>query len=337
MTAQAAGDSMAANVAGPATDGQDGVADQTPRDQALRDQSLRDQTIRDQALRDQSIRDLATAAPVIGGVLPSHARDVLPGQALRRSDVSLDGFASGDFQVAAASIVGSGHLAAGTGRQDSYGMFLDRTGRLYAVLADGLGSRPSSQLGAHLMCESVGLLVSDHDDEVGPGAGDLILAASARTGHIAATAYGLAPRDVACVCLVAVVDSTGGQLARVGDASAFVLADDTFTELFETDEQYVNQVSASVPDDDVATAIETAPVPTDGTLVLATDGLVIDIRNSATVREWLGTCWRGPVGPFAMGDSLRFRRQGSHDDRTGVVIWRSTSDRESPVVCPSHS
>ena len=252
--------------------------------------------------------------------------------------MSLDGFASGPFHVAAASIVGAGHLATGTGRQDSYGLFADRAGRLYLVVADGLGSRPSSQLGAHLMCESVGLLVRDRDDSADaaddPDAADLILAASARTAHVASTAYGLAARDVACVCLLAVVDGTGGQIARVGDASAFILADGTFTELFETDEQWVNQVSASVPDDNVARTIETMPVPAAGTLVLATDGLVIDIRNSTAVRDWLGTCWRGPVSPFAMGDSLRFRRQGSHDDRTAVVIWRPEDPAESPDPDP---
>jgi hypothetical protein len=30
----------------------------------------------------------------------------------------------------------------------------------------------------------------------------------------------------------------------------------------------------------------------------------------------------GPLQPFAMGDTLRYRRQGSHDDRTAVNIWR---------------
>ena len=56
-------------------------------------------------------------------------------------------------------------------------------------------------------------------------------------------------------------------------------------------------------------------------LILATDGLANDLRNSPGIRSWLSEQWSRPIGPFAFCDCLRYQRQGSHDDRTAVVVW----------------
>ncbi len=65
--------------------------------------------------------------------------------------------------------------------------------------------------------------------------------------------------------------------------------------------------------------------------VLCTDGLATDLRNSPGVRSWLAESWEAPGDVHAMGEALRFRRRGSHDDRTAVVI----SVLERPVVADS--
>ena len=55
-------------------------------------------------------------------------------------------------------------------------------------------------------------------------------------------------------------------------------------------------------------------------IALATDGLAVDLRTSPGVRKWLGERWVAPLGPFAFADTLRYQRQGSHDDRTAVAV-----------------
>lgn len=54
-----------------------------------------------------------------------------------------------------------------------------------------------------------------------------------------------------------------------------------------------------------------------------------DLRTSAAIRSWLGERWRTPLGPYAMGESLRYRRQGSHDDRTAVVVWADLNTEQT--------
>jgi hypothetical protein len=56
-------------------------------------------------------------------------------------------------------------------------------------------------------------------------------------------------------------------------------------------------------------------------VVLASDGLAADIRLSKALRRFLDAEWRKPTSAALMLDTLRYRRQGSHDDRTGLVAW----------------
>jgi serine/threonine protein phosphatase PrpC len=270
----------------------------------------------------EAVRDLPTEAPSIGRVLPMRERDIEAGQPLRRPEVSLDAVSARPWRAAGASLVGLAHTAAGTCRQDAFGLYVDASGRLIAALADGLGSREASQLGAHLFVESVGHVLRSGSSGGTLASAELLAQASARTEHVADAGYGLGPKELSCTGLVAVLAVDGGEVARVGDVSAFRLVGGEFTEVFEHDGQYVNIVGASLPGRDVSSTVEVQPLPTDATLIFATDGLAGDIRTSEGVRAWLGPAWATPLTAFAMGDTLRFRRQGSHDDRTGIVVWR---------------
>jgi hypothetical protein len=236
--------------------------------------------------------------------------------------VALDGATVGDLHVAAASVIGAGHLHEGQPRQDSYTMMSGRSGRLYVAVADGLGSRPTSQLGASLFTESVLVAATEaeSDGTDPPTAADLLTRACARMRTLLTGAYDTDPRDAACVGAVAVISNGRCQVARVGDVAAFTLADDTFTEVFAVDSGFVNVVTATLPDADPhhVETVDLGPVPV---IMLGTDGVAGDLRHSAALRTWLAERWRAPLQPFAMGDTLRYRRQGSHDDRTAVVIW----------------
>jgi serine/threonine protein phosphatase PrpC len=273
------------------------------------------------------IEDLPSEAPTIGSVLPLARRDASPGVAYRATEWFLDAVTSGRLHAAGASLVGLGHHAAGTGRQDCFGVFPVGDGRLCVALADGLGSRPAAQLGARLFVESVGGIVAR--DDAGSAA-ELLLAASERVAYLATAGYLLEPEEVGYVALVALVGADGAQVARVGDVSGFRVSGAEFVELFEPSDEFVNLVPATLPATGSEPAVEEVLVAAPDTLALVSDGLAIDIRTSEAVREWLGARWRRPLSAFAMGDTLRYRRRGSHDDRTGVVVWVNPAEATDP-------
>ncbi|WP_189332571.1 protein phosphatase 2C domain-containing protein [Actinoplanes ianthinogenes] len=275
--------------------------------------------------------DLASEAPTIGRATAPHLGRLNADTPLRPPAIALDGTTAGTFRVAAASMIGTGHLASGHPRQDAYNFMVGDSGRLYIAVADGLGSRPVSQLGSHLFAESV-LLAAAEAEDAGTGEPDpaaLLRQASRRTAELVEGVYGQDPRAAGFVGAVAVITEAGGRLARIGDVSAFSLVDGEFAELFAADEGLVNIVTASMPGEREE-EIELVDVPPAPVLVLGTDGLANDLRNSGNLRAWLGERWRVPHLPFGVGDALRYRRQGSHDDRTAVVVWRGT-----PPTAPS--
>jgi serine/threonine protein phosphatase PrpC len=267
--------------------------------------------------------DLPSGAPSIGRVGGVQLGHVKPGTTLRPAAIALDGTAAGVFQVAAASMIGAGHLQSGQPRQDAYNFMVGRSGRLYVAIADGLGSKPVSQLGAHLFTESV-LVVAAHaetDGDAEPDPARLLVQASGRMADVIGDAYGLDPKTAGCVGAVAIFSDRGCAIARIGDVSAFTISGGTFTEAFPSDGGPLNIVSASMPDEDEQD-LECVRLDPAAVVVFGTDGLANDIRNSGTLREWLAGQWRVPHLPFAIGDTLRYRRQGSHDDRTAVLVWR---------------
>ena len=262
-------------------------------------------------------RELATAAPVIGQVLPVVPLGLRPDDPVRVPDVMLDAVVAGGRCVAAASLIGLGHRAGGGCRQDAYSLCVDPDGRVCVAVADGLGSRPASHLGSALFVESVALAA--RAEPTGDPA-ELLLAAQERTERLALQAYGLSGDDLSLVAAVALVTEAGVTIARVGDVTAFAVRDGGFVEVFPPGDGYLNLVTTTIPGV-LAEAVETALVGGTDPVALVTDGVATDLRASGGVRAWLASRWREPLGPFAMGDSLQYRRQGSHDDRTAVVVW----------------
>lgn len=274
----------------------------------------------------EATADLPTAAPTIGRVGPATVGVLGTDCRLRPPAVAVDGTTAGIFHVAAASIIGTGHLQAGQPRQDGYSLMQGRSGRLYVAIADGLGSRPVSQLGAHLFTESVLIVAAESESDAGSPAtaAQLLAQGSARTARVVTEAYQLEVKDASCVGAVAVFSAQQCDVARVGDVAAFTLAGGEFAEVFPVDSRFINVVSATLPGEEPP-QVDTVELGPADILVLGTDGLANDLRNSAALRSWLAARWRVPQWPFAMVDTLRYRRQGSHDDRTAVVVWRTAA------------
>jgi serine/threonine protein phosphatase PrpC len=262
--------------------------------------------------------EVPTGAPTIGNVRELPAPCLAAGVQYRAATVVLDGLAVGSYYLAGASQSGTSHLINGSPRQDAYDFVLTADGRLIVAIADGLGSRPASQVGARLFCEHVVAAGATKPDG---SARDYLVAAAARAGAVAESAYALTYDDISFVAAVAVFGSEECELARIGDVSGFSChANGVFEELFIADGGSLNVVAASLPGTNTPTP-EINKTLFNGPVVLVTDGLANDIRTSARLRVWLGEQWRMPLSAHAMAESLRYRRQGSHDDRTAVVVW----------------
>ena len=269
--------------------------------------------------------DLPTTAPTVGAVRRQPVPRLAPATRFRAPAVMLDAVQAGDVHIAAASVIGAGHAAAGGVRQDAYDFTTTGDGYLVIALADGLGSRPLSQLGAALFCTGV------TQAAIGPGspaprAADELLCRGAEYAAASQDFCLVPPAESAFVAAVAVLpppaagDARTADIARVGDVSAFALDRGCpLAELFTSDDGPINILGESLPGP-AAFRPQRAQARTQ-VLILATDGLANDLRNSPGVRSWLSQQWIRPAGPFAFGDCLRYQRQGSHDDRTAVVVW----------------
>lgn len=268
---------------------------------------------------DRRISEVPTAAPTLGAVrdLPDAALN--PAIGFRAPTVVLDGVAVAGYCVAAASLAGTAHLVAGSVRQDAYDFIATAPGSLVVVVADGLGSRTHSQVGARLFCEGVLLAAGDAAGSI-PSGSALMSAGAAHASRVARSAYGLDDNEISVVAAVAIFGGDGCEISRIGDVSAFaVSAQGQMDELFAADASYVNEVQSSLPGS--SSDQEERVVTRAGIVSVVTDGLANDLRTSAAIRSWLGERWHTPLGPYAMGETLRYRRQGSHDDRTAVVVW----------------
>jgi hypothetical protein len=298
--------------------------------------------------------DLPSAAPVVGAVRKLPEPRLARATRHRAAAVTFDGVQVDDLHVSAASIIGASHVAAGGVRQDAYNFVATQDGHLVVAIADGLGSRPLSQLGAALFSEGAIQAALDVHEHAPPTADELLVRGAEYAAAAARGFYQVSLADIAFVAAVAVFGPAEpgqgrmAEIARVGDVSAFAAGPAVagaehgserpacpLTELFAGEDGPLNVVSESLP-------AAVVPVPQTARvrariLALVTDGLANDLRTSPGVRSWLSQRWVQPIGPFAFGDSLRYQRQGSHDDRTAVVIWQAAPANADARAADGHT
>jgi serine/threonine protein phosphatase PrpC len=284
--------------------------------------------------------DLATAAPQIGELSPG-LTETLPGtNVLRLPMITADAGSLGDFWVAGASLSGLSHRHSGTTGQDSYSFrSTEHPGTIVLVVADGLGSKSlHAQVGATLasrvVADSLGRRNPEQLAEDPIGAIERAMETanaviSTRFGELGASNV----KDLSTVLVTAVIrDTLGGgaraTIARLGDCGAFRLSEsgavssEGFSSIFSRDDGPVNVVRSCLPTESPVTPeCHEVDLVIGDVLVLTTDGLADDILDSPSARGWLAGSWGKPCSGFQMLDSLRFRRQGSHDDRTALAVW----------------
>ncbi|MEO8082235.1 MAG: PP2C family serine/threonine-protein phosphatase [Ardenticatenales bacterium] len=137
------------------------------------------------------------------------------------------------WRLAAASVIGSSHAAAGTVCQDAHAARIRPDGVLVAAIADGAGSAPHSARGASVaVAAAVGTLFDasmDNGETRGDRAATALAAAlraAAAAVHALAEAEGLAPRDLACTLSCAMVGPDGALAAQIGDGFVVVGVDE---------------------------------------------------------------------------------------------------------------
>lgn len=282
----------------------------------------------DQDLSSTFWDDTAPRNPPIGKVRPQPTPLIDAANSRRLAACSADGGMIGGWWLSAASIAGTSHVAQGTTRQDDYSFGLLDDGSLVAVVTDGLGSyKETAQVGAGLMARAVVemaqvLTASGVIEQLLPKA---VLNAQELAAERGREMYGLSREQLSCTLVASHIGpERETSFVRVGDAEAFTPAAGNagFDPVFEGgDHSLVNVVTAACPrarPEDV----ESVTAAASSRIVLASDGLATDIRNSTALRGILDEGWRNPTSAALMLETLRYRRQGSHDDRTGLVIWR---------------
>jgi serine/threonine protein phosphatase PrpC len=187
---------------------------------------------------------------------------------------------------------------------------------LAVAVADGLGGVPDSDTTA---ARAVSAAVS---------------AAIASSGALAAqVAAGLdaanraARGGGATTIVIAVIQRSGEvSVARVGDSSAFVVSGggEAWTELFASPAgDGFNNATAALPASPAQSEGAAITLDNDDVLVLATDGISDPWRDGpTTVAPALAGALALPPAPVELAQLVDFSRQGCHDDRTLLAVWR---------------
>lgn len=299
-------------------------------------------------MSDFEVVTLETGAPEMGNVRkdkPAHLpyRD-LERQATMRCDA---GFL-GPLWIAGASVTGRSHLVGktdgqtelgGTSGQDDYSFLLSDDGKVAVIaVADGLGSCRFSHVGAkaavRTACEVLAAqrfrpIVTDGSldisDPLFSDAMELVRAAVHRKGE-AFEDPALVSTTFVALAIDLSIRPLGAVLIRMGDPNAFAMIDKKFIQrpiFFEKPGGGpTNQVTASLPrsDPSLTAEIRRATIPAGASLVLTSDGVGDDIIASPDLRRWFEERWNVRLDAIRMLSTLCYRRQGSSDDRTAVVI-----------------
>jgi serine/threonine protein phosphatase PrpC len=228
-----------------------------------------------------------------------------------------EGASTPSYTLRAASVTGVRHRLGGRGCEDCFAWHHDG-GVLAVAVADGLGSVDASAGAATRAARAAvaaALAKPLGSDRVG---------AAIRAADVAAAGGG------ATTLVVAVFDP-GGQvsLGRVGDSTAFTIdAGGSWAEVFAVpDEDHVRTETAALPWSGDEDGPDIEPVECQlaerTVLVLASDGVSDPWRDGpATVAPALVEAILLRPSALEVARLADFSRQGCHDDRTLVCVWR---------------
>ena len=242
--------------------------------------------------------------------------------------------------VTAASMVGRTHAHREQQRQDAYGFKL-LSDVLVCAVADGVSGAGLSGLAADVAVSAALTSVCAHDTGLqADGLQRLELAVSEAGDAIDELARGLLPGDIDAgqqcastlvLVTVRVIGERGDMevmTASVGDSSVLELTVEGDVKVIVGPQPggRSQELRDYLPKRGSKVARSECILPHGSTLLLATDGLARDLRDSTAVREWVVGQLRAATTPVAAAHVLSYERQRSSDDLTFVAARPASSE-----------
>jgi serine/threonine protein phosphatase PrpC len=270
------------------------------------------------------------APPSIGRIAGTWQRH-LTVSVWRRPSLAADYGVMGTWRVAAASALGRTHAHRAQERQDAYGLTLNGE-MLVAAIADGVSGAefggPAADIGVEVALSAI---------ETGALSSALVLesldAASGEAGKAIgrfAQRLGVCPDKCATTLLLVAAetpredrDDLELSVVSVGDSSVLELRKDASVGVLVGPERAESSSALDdyLPRGDRKVIRRRVRVPRNSAVLLATDGFAQDLRQSATVREWVVTQLGRTATPIDAAHVLSYQRQRSNDDLTFVALW----------------
>jgi hypothetical protein len=272
--------------------------------------------------------------PEVGKVHRGWTSQVAPPGKRRVPMVVADGGYLGDCWVSAASLAGARHRHDGEDRQDAYRL-LAVGGVSVIAVADGVSTAPHASWGSTLAtraaCETLGAFGEVILTDVIAGRerpkrifravideADTVLRTQARQLGVPAT-------ELATTLIVVVARMLRGELhvatLYVGDGLVARVHAGDVEPIVSDESEPGTPLETFLPlPKNARPTVELFTVSAGDCVVIATDGVETDLRLSHSVREWLAYRWVRPLSAVEAAHALSYRRQGSMDDLTAVVL-----------------
>jgi Protein phosphatase 2C len=248
------------------------------------------------------------------------------------ADVEISAAAVPGALLLAATVRGLQRRARGEPRQDAFAIShhpgINESARVIAVVCDGVGSLGRSEEAAALVSRrlaclgAAGLPWQEAFFRANEALREFVAESADEEGTDSATDF-MATTAVALAVHREVRDWVG-DLARVGDSTAWHLGDDSEW----------TRLSGPERDDETAWYSTARPLPSEdgdctatlfrvsgGALFLMTDGVSNPLSWNSDVRETLAGWWARPPDPFSFAAQVGFARKTHTDDRTVIGIW----------------